>query len=161
MAPTVRPALPSDAERLAAIDRATWTSGGSPAPLPPADRPFFDDRTRPEDVLVAESDGAVVGYAQLGDSLPIPAHRHVLELRGLAVHPDAARRGAGRALVDAAVAEAGRRGHSRMTLRVLGPNTAARRLYEAAGFVVEGVLRGEFVVDGQPVDDVLMARRLP
>ena len=39
-------------------------------------------------------------------------------------------------------------------------NPGARRLYERAGFVVEGVLRGEFVLDGVPVDDVLMARYL-
>jgi len=35
-----------------------------------------------------------------------------------------------------------------------------RRLYESCGFVVEGVLRGEFHVDGRDVDDVLMARAL-
>ncbi len=44
-----------------------------------------------------------------------------------------------------------------MTLRVLGHNHAARGLYESAGFVVEGVLRGEFLLDGVYVDDVAMA----
>ena len=34
---------------------------------------------------------------------------------------------------------------------------AARGLYEAAGFEVEGVLRGEFLLEGDYVDDVLMA----
>jgi RimJ/RimL family protein N-acetyltransferase len=43
---------------------------------------------------------------------------------------------------------------------VLGPNTTARALYEGAGFVVEGVLREEFHLDGRYVDDVLMARDL-
>jgi RimJ/RimL family protein N-acetyltransferase len=41
---------------------------------------------------------------------------------------------------------------------VLGPNAAARALYESCGFTVEGVLREEFLLDGQYVDDVLMAR---
>ena len=31
------------------------------------------------------------------------------------------------------------------------------RFYERCGFVVEGVLRGEFHLDGEYVDDVLMA----
>ena len=66
----------------------------------------------------------------------------------------------GRALLDAAVEEARRRGARRLTLRVLGANVAARRLYERSGFLVEGVLRGEFHLDGQDVDDVLMARAL-
>jgi len=43
---------------------------------------------------------------------------------------------------------------------VLGPNAAARRLYDSCGFVVEGVLRSEFHVDGEDIDDVLMARTL-
>lgn len=45
-------------------------------------------------------------------------------------------------------------------LRVLSGNTVARALYERCGFVVEGVLVGEFVVAGQLMDDVLMARYL-
>jgi RimJ/RimL family protein N-acetyltransferase len=47
-----------------------------------------------------------------------------------------------------------------MTLRVLGHNAAARRLYEGCGFVVEGVLPGEFLIEGRYVDDVLMGRAL-
>ncbi|WP_143674119.1 GNAT family N-acetyltransferase, partial [Streptomyces caniscabiei] len=45
-------------------------------------------------------------------------------------------------------------------LRVLGHNTPARKLYESEGFVVEGVLPEEFLIDGAYVDDVLMGRRL-
>ncbi|MYV52865.1 GNAT family protein, partial [Streptomyces sp. SID3212] len=51
-------------------------------------------------------------------------------------------------------------GARRLTLRVLGHNTPARRLYEAEGFAVEGVLPGEFLLDGEYVDDVLMGRSL-
>jgi hypothetical protein len=46
---------------------------------------------------------------------------------------------------------------SKVTLRVLGHNVGARRLYERCGFVPEGVLRGEFLLEGRYVDDVLMA----
>lgn len=50
----------------------------------------------------------------------------------------------------------GSRGARRLTLRVLGHDHVARRLYERYG-VVEGVLRAELVLDGEDVDDVLMA----
>ncbi len=53
---------------------------------------------------------------------------------------------------------AGERGARRVTLRVLGHNHAARRLYARCGFAEEGVQRGEFHLDGQDVDDVLKAR---
>jgi RimJ/RimL family protein N-acetyltransferase len=90
----------------------------------------------------------------------VPANAHVVMLRSLAVLPAHQGRGIGQRLLDAAVAETRARGARRLRLRVLGPNAAARRLYEACGFVVEGVLREEFLLDGRYVDDVLMALTL-
>ncbi|GHG46185.1 MULTISPECIES: GNAT family N-acetyltransferase [Amycolatopsis] len=157
---TIRTARGADEPVLAEIDRHTWTSVVSPAPAPPPGTPFFDEDARPEDFLVAEHDGVVAGYVRLAAGHDIPAHRHVLVIGGLAVAPDRQRLGIARQLVEAAVAEARRRGARKVTLRVLGHNTGARRVYERCGFVTEGVLRGEFRIDGTDVDDVLMARSL-
>ncbi len=132
----------------------------SPAPAPPAGTPFFGVHTTPADVLVAVVDGAVAGYVTIKPATELQASDHVLHISGLAVDDAVRRRGIGRALMDAAIVEARRRRARRLTLRVLGPNTAARRLYEACGFEVEGVLRGEFHLDGKDVDDVLMALAL-
>ena len=46
----------------------------------------------------------------------------------------------------------------RISLRVLAENTAARRSYEKAGFVQEGVFRDMELLDGQYRDVVFMAR---
>ncbi|HEY0813419.1 MAG TPA: GNAT family N-acetyltransferase [Pseudonocardia sp.] len=154
----IRPAEQNDDAALAAVDEATWTTAASPAPRPESFTTFFDGRVDPADVLVAEREGAVVGYVALHRSTALPAHAHVLAIRGLAVHPGATGRGVGQALVEAAVAEATRRGSRKVSLRVLGPNTVARRLYARCGFVEEGVLRAEFLLDGRLVDDVFMAR---
>jgi ribosomal protein S18 acetylase RimI-like enzyme len=157
----IRTARPDDEPALAAIDRLTWSTATTPAPAPDPPRPFFQaGRRESADVVVAERDGVVAGYAGLVNRPAVPSHAHVWEIDGLAVHPDAGARGVGRALVEAAVAEAVRRGARKVTLRVLGHNGRARRLYTRCGFVVEGVLRDEFVLDGGPVDDVLMARHL-
>lgn len=157
----VRAARPDDDDALVTVDAATWTPAVSPAPQPEAGTAFFGERTNPEDVLVALVDSVVVaGYVQLKQTSPVTSHEHVLLINGLAVHPDHQRSGIGRRLVEAAVEEARRRGARKLSLRVLGPNAGARTLYEALGFVVEGVLRGEFQLDGAYVDDVLMARRL-
>lgn len=154
---TLRTARADDETALAKLDERTWTTAVSPAPPPPPGTPFFDHGTFPEDVLVAEHDGVVAGYVRLDAGFPIPAHDHVRVIGGLAVDPDRRRLGIAKRLVDTAVAEARTRGARKVTLRVLGHNTAARRVYEACGFVVEGVLRAEFHVDGHDVDDVLMA----
>jgi ribosomal protein S18 acetylase RimI-like enzyme len=152
----IRGARPADEAALAAVDRATLSTLSTPAPLD-RDRPFFGERTGPEDVLVAVVDGAVAGYAHIGAAIPVASNAHVLMLHGLAVDPAHQGRGVGRALVAAAVEEARRRGARKLRLRVLGHNAAARRAYEACGFVVEGVLREEFLLEGHYVDDVFMA----
>jgi ribosomal protein S18 acetylase RimI-like enzyme len=83
----------------------------------------------------------IAGYAALGQSLPLASHSHVLQIRGLAVHPARQRCGVGRRLVEACIEQARSRGARKLSLRVLGANVAARRLYESCGFTVEGVLR--------------------
>jgi ribosomal protein S18 acetylase RimI-like enzyme len=55
-------------------------------------------------------------------------------LRMLAVSPQAQRRGAGRALMEAAAALARAAGKQRLTLHTMPEMTAARRLYEAIGY---------------------------
>jgi len=153
----IRPADAHDDAALALIDLATWTWDTSPAPARPPGEAFFSGRTSPEDVLVAEADGRVAGYVTLHQAIPVPSHDHVLEVNGLAVDPELQGLGIGRHLVEEAKREAQRRGARKLSLRVLGPNVAARRLYESCGFAVEGVLEEEFLLSGQLVDDVLMA----
>jgi len=153
---TIRFATEDDERRLAALDRATWSPAVAPVPLWGEDVDFFA-REPPEDVLVAEVDGGVAGYVKLRRPTDLPSNRHVRQVNGLAVDPAAQRRGVGRALLVAVVEEARRRGARRLTLHVLATNTGARALYAACGFEVEGVRRGEFLLDGEYVDDVLMA----
>jgi ribosomal protein S18 acetylase RimI-like enzyme len=156
----IRCARRQDDAVLGRLDAATWTNDVSPAPAPPMSTGFFTERTLPDDVLVAEVDGVVVGYAKLSQPIALPSHDHVLELNGLAVDPHQWRNGVGRRLVEAVAREAGNRGARKLNLRVLSTNTSAGQLYEACGFVVEGVLRAEFLLAGRYVDDVLMARHL-
>ncbi|MFJ3230190.1 GNAT family N-acetyltransferase [Streptomyces sp. NPDC086787] len=159
--PYIRTALPDDEDELARLDRVTWSylHAVMPEPQPPY-APFFGERTTPEDILVAEIDRRIVGYIRLALPTRLASNAHVRQIQGLAVHDDARGRGVGRALVRAAVEEARRRGARRLTLRVLGHNTPARALYASEGFVVEGVLPEEFLLDGAYVDDVFMGRPL-
>ena len=153
---TIRRARHADDAALQAIEVATFSWLAMPAGPPDPAAPFFVDGAGPEDVLVAELD-RVVGYVRLRHPSRLPAGRHVLQINGIGVDPAYRRRGIARALLDAAIAEARSRGARKLTLRVFAPNVAARGLYEAAGFEVEGVLRGEFLLEGDYVDDVLMA----
>lgn len=169
---SVRPALPADEEALGELDRSTWSTLHAVVPQPqPPYSPFFDERHRPGDFLVAEavteagacpvSGGArIVGYLRLVPPTPLACNAHVRQIQGLAVAAWARGAGVGRTLLRAAFTEARRQGASRITLRVLGHNIPARKLYASEGFAVEGVLSGEFFLHGRYADDVLMGRSL-
>ena len=158
-----RPARPEDGNRLYRLDHAAWSPLSEVAERsapPTADSTVFDERHQPQDYLVAELDGAVVGYVRLVPPTPLPSNAHIRQIQGLAVDRAARRHGVGRALVRAAVDRARAVGARRVTLRVLGHNAPARRLYESVGFAVEGCTPEEFYLDGRYVDDVIMGLTL-
>ncbi|MGW4234362.1 N-acetyltransferase family protein [Streptomyces sp. NPDC004980] len=162
----VRTAAQADGSTLGELDRATWSTlhAVQPRPQPPYE-PFFDERHRPEDFLVAEAvTGAgverIAGYLRLARPTPLACNAHVRQIQGLAVAEWARGSGIARALLRASYTEARRQGAGRLTLRVLGHNAPARALYASEGFAVEGVLPGEFFLHGRYVDDVLMGRAL-
>jgi hypothetical protein len=63
----MRQASGSDGPILAQIDLATWTPVVSPPPPPadPAAYSFFNDRTVPSNVLVAELDDHLAGWVKV------------------------------------------------------------------------------------------------
>jgi len=156
----IRPACEPDGPALIALDRAGWSWLSDVMPQRAEDAPMFDERNGVELFLVAELAGRVVGYARQVPPTPLASNRHVRQIQGLQVSTDVRGRGVGQALVEAACVAARAQGARRITLRVLGHNIPARRLYERCGFHVEGVLPEEFLLDGAYVDDVLMGRRL-
>ncbi|HEU5271753.1 MAG TPA: ribosomal protein S18-alanine N-acetyltransferase [Jatrophihabitans sp.] len=98
--------------------------------------------------LVAELDGKVVGS---GGLLVIGETAQILTV---GVLPVARRRGIGSRLVQALVAEAGRRRAAEVLLEVRIDNSAARQLYRKLGFAVIGTRRGYY--DQGRVDAVVM-----
>ncbi|MGS2587514.1 N-acetyltransferase family protein [Streptomyces hebeiensis] len=154
----IRPADHADDDALADLDRRTWSTlhAVTPRPREPYG-PFFDVLHPVEEFLVAEADDdRLAGYVRVVRPTPLVSNAHVRQIQGLAVDEWARGRGVARALLRAAALHARNQGARRLTLRVLGHNTPARRLYESEGFAVEGVLPGEFLLDGRYVDDVLM-----
>jgi len=158
----VRTARNADQATLTELDAVAWSAdSGFPSTLPAArDRPFFNAENPPQAHLVAELGGRVVGYIRLKPPTRLPENAHVIQVQGLAVHPDARRHGAAASLLDAAERQMRERGIRKLTLRVLSTNLGALSLYERQGFTREGTLLEEFRINGRYVDDVLMAKRL-
>ena len=110
-------------------------------------------------VYVAEDDGELVGRLSLARD-PHPASHHVADL-GLMVAASHRRQGVGRMLLEQAAAWAREAGVTKLELHVFPWNEPAIRLYEAFGFEREGIRREHYRRDGEYVDAILMAYRLP
>jgi RimJ/RimL family protein N-acetyltransferase len=83
--------------------------------------------------------------------------RHLGHVIGTMVRAEERGRGLGRALLDAAIAEARRaEGIEMLTLTVTAGNAPAIRLYERAGFVRYGTQPRAIRVDGRDLDKDLM-----
>jgi len=78
------------------------------------------------------------------------------EIANLAVAPEGWGRGIGRALLDAALAEATQRGIESVYLEVRDSNARARRLYQSRGFEEVG-RRSKYY--RRPVEDAIVLRR--
>jgi ribosomal-protein-alanine N-acetyltransferase len=104
--------------------------------------------------LVAEDDGAVVGYAGMMFTGGPEA-----DVVTLGVDQACWGRGTGTALLTALVAEAARRGCTEVLLEVREDNPRARQLYLREGFAEIGIRRGYYQPSG--VDAVVMRKVLP
>ncbi|MEV6516897.1 ribosomal protein S18-alanine N-acetyltransferase [Micromonospora chalcea] len=90
-------------------------------------------------LAATDDDGAVLGYAGLAVYPPDEAW-----VQNVAVRRDAQRRGVGRLLLEALLAEASRRGVRNTLLEVAADNAPAQRLYAGYGFEPIGVRRGYY-----------------
>ncbi|MEU1839063.1 ribosomal protein S18-alanine N-acetyltransferase [Micromonospora chersina] len=90
-------------------------------------------------VVATDDDGTVLGYAGLMVAPPDEAW-----VQNVAVRRDAQRRGIGRLLLEALLAEAARQGVRSTLLEVAADNAPAQRLYAMYGFEPIGVRRGYY-----------------
>ena len=163
----IRPAEARDAVALCALSAAVGEEEGSWLLTTEMWRSVADERRylrsvrrHPDAAVYAVVDGdVIVGRLSLARD-PHPASRHVADL-GLMVAVAYRRRGIGRALLEQAVAWASAAGVSKLELHVFPWNEPAIALYQAFGFVREGVRTGHYLRDGAEVDAILMAYRVP
>jgi ribosomal protein S18 acetylase RimI-like enzyme len=148
----IRPATVEDARALAQVHVDTWRSaytGIMPDDaLAALDVDEWAERRRGYLVdpgqfhtLVADA-GTVIGFVTFGpyrtDGNPDDADPSIGEVLAVYVHPAHQGTGAGRALMDAALAELRARGYREVRLWVLEDNHPSRRFYERYGLATDG-----------------------
>lgn len=160
---TIRPAEPRDLPGILAIYALAVETGLASFELA---APDLDEMTRRHAAivgagfpyLVAERDGAVLGYSYAGPYRPRPAYRFTVE-NSVYVAETARGQGVGRALIAALIEACAARGIRQM-VAVIGDsaNDASIRLHASAGFEHAGLMRSVGFKFGRWVDSVLMQR---
>jgi len=126
----------------------------------PRDDDAHPDATVAEMLARGEGWGVFEGERLLGklviNAPPYGCLAHTRWLHAVYLHPEARGKGAGDALLDAALGQAKAEGARRVALWMNEKNLHAQRMYGRRGFVVTGRVPGGILVDGGYVDDVLM-----
>lgn len=153
----IRASEPEDVPDLTELlnqPRAVWGTMQLPFVSVAQRRKKYENR--PDTHLVAVIDGKVIGTLGMVRQDGRRAHAAVL---GMAVHDAYAGRGAGTALMAAAIEQADRwLGLMRIELFVWPDNARAIALYERFAFEREGLFRSYAWRDGAYVDAIAMAR---
>jgi len=165
MSHRIRAALPSDIPAIARIYAHAVLHGTASFEIEPPDEAEMARRQRVlldggHPYLVAEADGAVLGYAYAGPYRARPAYHWSVE-DSVYIAPEAHRRGIGRALLEELIAESERRGFRQM-IAVIGDSaqTPSIELHSALGFRLIGTIVSVGFKHGRWLDSVLMQRAL-
>jgi GNAT superfamily N-acetyltransferase len=162
----ISPARPDHASGIASVHVAAWLEAYAHI-LPVEEltalghRGFVVAKREPQwekileghhSTYVAMDKGSVVGFASVGrnERLEVPTDG---ELKAIYVHPDAHRRGIGRALLKAAVTALLEQGMTGMSVALFRDNYSATSFYKANG--AEFCLGSEYEVEGVSYPDVI------
>lgn len=155
----IRPMLARDYEELVEIEHLIWNETNTPARIHWPSAEAYGRQKAGELQWVAVLDGKVAGYINAHHKTKFETNRHVYEI-DMGVHPNAQRKGVGRALLKEIERVVRERGGRKLSLRVLETNSGAIAFYKSCGFQEEGRLVKEFIINGRPVDDILMSKFL-
>jgi L-amino acid N-acyltransferase YncA len=157
---TVRAMVESDWPALARIYADGIATGTATFETDVPSWEAWDASHRPTPRLVAEENGAVIGWIAVAPVSRRPVYRGVVE-HSVYVAAAARGRGVGRMLLDALVRSAPSHGIWTIQTSVFETNAATVALHEAAGFRRVGVRERIAQRDGEWRDTLLMELRLP
>ena len=163
MTVTIRPASEGDAgaicaihnqgiaDRIATLDTTVRTPDGA--------RAWLAERGQRHPVIVADLDGAIVGWASLNRFNARPAYDDVADF-SVYVERGWRGKGVGRQLLDGLIDLARGIGYHKMVLAAMASNDAGLALYTRAGFTRVGIYHEHGQLDGRWVDVVIMEKLL-
>jgi [ribosomal protein S18]-alanine N-acetyltransferase len=137
----------ADLDGVIALEHASFTN--------PTTREWYENELQRPDIcyvyVLRMPDAPVAGFCAFWKV------EDQIHINNLAIHPAVRRRGLGRVLLARVLEEAAVLGAPQAILEVRRSNTAARRLYEGAGFELVGVRTAYYT---NPIEDGLILSRV-
>ncbi|WP_163651950.1 GNAT family N-acetyltransferase [Listeria sp. PSOL-1] len=152
----IRGSLAQDTAQMIELEHLVWTCETTPAEIHFDSKAEYQFKNPPGSKTVAVIDKKIVGILDYKTPTPLKTAQHVI-LFDIAVHPDYQRQGIGIALINYLKETAQLQGFKKLQLRVLASNQKAIHFYKKNDFHIEGILKKEFCINGQYVDDIFMA----
>ena len=160
---SIRAAAPGDAAAICTIynqgieDRIATLE--TELRTPEERRQWMAARASRHPVVVAVTDGQVVGWGSLNSFNPRPAYDHVVDL-SVYVERGWRGQGVGRVLMQHLMELATTLGYHKIVLATFPYNEAGVSLYTRMGFIPVGVYHEQGQLDGRWVDVLIMERLL-
>ncbi|MCO4474713.1 acetyltransferase, GNAT family [Streptococcus infantarius subsp. infantarius] len=151
----IRPMKLEDIEQVVAMENKTWDNFNTPASLPAANKhkiiQAFQNHSH---YLVAEENGVILGVLDYHAYYPFSSARHVVTF-GIAVSEKTRGQGIGRKLIQTFFDMAKADGYQKVLIHVLSSNEKACTFYEKLGFKQEAILKNQFYLNHNYVDDLM------
>ena len=151
----IRSSRMEDFEQLIEIEHSIWNYTNTPLPMKWESVNDYAEHFPPGSQFVAIVDGKVAGNMSVKYPTMLDCNRHVWEI-AIGTHPDYQGMGIGSHLLEFLTEEGKKFGIRKICLRVLSTNKPAISFYRKNGYKEQGVLKEEFYLNGQYVDDILM-----
>lgn len=155
----IRASRIEDYEQLIELENLIWDYTNTPMPMVWDSVADYAGHFPPGSQFVLIENGKLAGNMSVKYPTPLDCNRHVWEI-AIGVHPDFQGKGIGSKLLQFLDEEGRKHGIRKICLRVLSTNITAISFYKKNGYLEQGVLKGEFFLNGQYVDDILMYKEL-
>ncbi len=144
-----------DMQQLVQLNNQVWNESNAPVLIQWKSTEEYAEHCPAGSQIVTECGAEICGYVSLKAPTKLGSNQHVVELV-IAVSPEFQNKGIGRKLLDAAYDWGKKNGKKKLSLRVLSTNEAGINFYLKCGFLIQGRLLREFLINHAYVDDVLM-----
>ncbi len=152
----IRKIEPRDFVKVAQLENENWTLASTPHVMDSSAEKIIGKIMTGTTYFLAVENDEILGILDYGPRHKSEFGRHTVTF-GIMTAQEARGKGVATTLINFFIDFAKKEGFKKITIQVMGSNPAVLKLYNKLGFVEEGRLKKEFFIDGEYIDDCILA----